>query len=152
MPIRHPLAGLALALLATAAHAAGAAGIAIQDAWTRATAPGQVVAGGFMTVVNTGTTADRLLRASSTAARAVQMHESRVDDGVMRMREMTDGVTVPAGGRVEFKPRGLHLMLVDLKAPLQAGARVPVTFEFAHAGRITASFRVEALAAPGQAR
>lgn len=135
------------AAAATSAYP-GSPRIAVEDARTRATAPGQAVAGGFMTLVNTGTTADRLLRVSSDAAREVQMHESRVEGGVMRMRPIIDGVTVPAGGRVEFKPRGLHLMLVDLKAPLVAGTRVPVTLEFAHAGRITASFRVEALAVP----
>ena len=148
-PSRRSLIALA-ALLVTATSTvapAAPAGITIENAWTRATAPGQAVAGGFMTVVNTTSAEDRLLRASSPAAKEVQIHNTTMDDGVMRMRPMTDGVVIPAGGRVEFKPRASHLMLMGLQAPLAAGSTVPVTLEFARAGKITTTLRVEAVAA-----
>lgn len=121
--------------------------VTIENPWTRATAPGQAVAGGFMTVINTTSTEDRLLRASSPVAKEVQIHNTTMDEGVMRMRPMADGVAIPAGGRVEFKPRALHLMFMGLQAPIAAGATVPVTLEFERAGKVGATFRVEAVAA-----
>ena len=129
----------ALAALTPAAVQAAPAGITIEDAWTRATAPGQAVAGGFMTVVNATAAEDRLLRASSPVAKEIQIHNTSMDDGVMRMRPMADGVVIPAGGRVEFKPRALHLMLIGLQAPLAAGSTVPLTLEFARAGKVGAN-------------
>lgn len=121
--------------------------ITIENPWTRTTAPGQAVAGGFMTVVNTTGAEDRLLRASSPVAKEVQIHNTTMDEGVMRMRPMADGVAIPAGGRVEFKPRALHLMFMGLQAPIAAGTTVPVTLEFERAGKVGATFRVEAVAA-----
>lgn len=159
MPHRRSRYSLALlaCLTASASWRAAAAdspgpartdAIRIEDPWIRATAPGQSVAGGFMAVVNTTATEDRLLRASSPLAEEVQMHNTTIDGGVIRMRPMVDGVAIPAGGRVEFKPRALHLMLLGLQTPLTAGANVPVTFEFGRAGKVTASFRIEAITTP----
>lgn len=144
---------IALALTATVAvglqptTVAQPSTVTIENPWTRATAPGQAVAGGFMTVINTTSTEDRLLRASSPVAKEVQIHNTTMDEGVMRMRPMADGVAIPAGGRVEFKPRALHLMFMGLQAPIAAGATVPVTLEFERAGKVGATFRVEAVAA-----
>lgn len=121
--------------------------VTIENPWTRATAPGQAVTGGFMTVVNTTGAEDRLLRASSPVAKEVQIHNTTMDEGVMRMRPMADGVAIPAGGRVEFKPRALHLMFMGLQAPIAAGTTVPVTLEFERAGKVVATLRVEAVAA-----
>lgn len=153
MSFRLSLTTLALAIavvvgLPPTAVAQPAAGITIDNPWTRATAPGQAVAGGFMTVINGAAAEDRLLRASSPAAKEVQIHNTTMDEGVMRMRPMADGVAIPAGGRVEFKPRALHLMFMGLQAPLAAGATVPVTLEFERAGKVSADFRVDAVAAP----
>lgn len=144
MPNRNALAALALLLAGTLQAAPG---ITVEDPWTRATAPGQAVAGGFMTLVNGGTD-DRLLRASSPVAKEVQIHNTSMDGGVMRMRHLPDGVAVPAGARVEFKPRALHLMFMELKAPIAVGSTVPVTLEFERAGKVEATFRVQATAAP----
>ena len=80
-------------------------------------------------------------------AKEVQIHNTTMDEGVMRMRPMADGVAIPAGGRVEFKPRALHLMFMGLQAPIAAGTTVPVTLEFERAGKVGATFRVEAVAA-----
>ncbi len=150
MPTRR----LAIALALTAVTIgfppvtfAQTAAVTIENPWTRATAPGQAVAGGFMTVVNSTGAEDRLLRASSPVATEVQIHNTTMDGGVMRMRPMTDGVAIPAGGRVEFKPRALHLMFMGLRSPIAAGTTVPVTLEFERAGKVGATFRVEAVAA-----
>jgi copper(I)-binding protein len=145
-----------LALLAMScalpAHAAGP--ISIENGWSRATAAAQTVGGGFMTIVNAGKTDDRLVSATSPVAAEVQIHDMKMEDGVMRMRQLADGLAVPAGARVELKPRSLHLMFMQLKAPLAAGQSFPVTLKFEKAGAVTTQFRVEAMgaAAPAPAK
>jgi copper(I)-binding protein len=140
------------ALITGQAHAAGPIGI--ENAWTRATAAAQTVGGGFMTIVNAGKTDDRLVSATSPVAAEVQIHDMKMEDGVMRMRQLADGLAVPAGARVELKPRSLHLMFMQLKAPLAVGQSFPVTLKFEKAGAVTTQFRVEAMgaAAPASAK
>ena len=134
---------LTLALTSLISIAAAASPIRIENPWSRATAPGQVVGGGFMTIVNTGNTADRLVSVTSAAAAEVQIHHTSMDGGVMRMRQLSDGLEIPAAGRVELKPRGLHLMFMQLKAPLDVVSSFPVQLQFEKAGTLTAQFKVE---------
>ena len=134
---------LALAVGLLASIASAASPIRIDNPWSRATAPGQVVGGGFMTIVNAGNTADRLVSATSPVAAEVQIHNTSMDGGVMRMRQLTDGLEIPANGKVELKPRSLHLMFMQLKAPLEAGASFPVQLQFEKAGTVTTQFTVE---------
>lgn len=136
-------ASLALAFGVLASIASAASQIRIDNPWLRATAPGQIVGGGFLTIVNDGTTPDRLVSATSPIAADVQIHHTSMDGGVMRMRQLTDGVEIPANGTVELKPRSLHLMFMQLKAPLEAGARFPVQLQFEKAGTVTTQFTVE---------
>jgi copper(I)-binding protein len=148
--LRHMSFGIALLTLTVlsvpdVAHAAGPIGI--ESPWTRATAAAQTVGGGFMTIVNTGKAEDRLVSASSPVAAEVQIHDMKMEEGVMRMRQLTGGLAVPAGARVELKPRSLHLMFMQLKAPLVAGQTVPVTLQFEKAGSVAVQFRVEAMGA-----
>jgi periplasmic copper chaperone A len=84
---------------------------------------------------NTGADGDRLLGASTAAARAVELHRSEVDaQQVMRMRAV-DGIALPAGAELRLRHGGeFHLMLIDLKAPLRVGERFPMTLRFEKAG------------------
>jgi copper(I)-binding protein len=75
----------------------------------------------------------------------------KMEEGVMRMRQLTGGLAVPAGARVELKPRSLHLMFMQLKAPLVAGQTVPVTLQFEKAGSVAVQFRIEAWGASAPA-
>jgi copper(I)-binding protein len=134
----------ALLLLAASASAAGP--VRIEGAWSRPTPPGVAVGVGYLVLVNTGA-ADRLLRASSPRAGAVEFHESKLDHGIERMREL-DAVPLPAGGRVAFAPGGLHLMLMGLRQPLVTGERVPLVLEFERAGRVETALVVGAGASP----
>ena len=93
---------LALLLAASAAVAAKSGGVRVENAWTRAVPAVAPVAGGFLTVVNDGDGADRLLRIETDIAQRVEIHQMRNDGGVMRMRALPDGVVVPAHGRVEL--------------------------------------------------
>ncbi len=120
--------------------------VSVSDAYTRATAPGQQVAGGFMRIENKGNVPDQLLSASSSAAGEVQLHEMGMEGNVMKMRQVKD-IAVPANGTVELKPGGFHLMFLNLKGPFVAGETVPVKLKFAKAGDVEVKFPVNAAGA-----
>ena len=118
---------LAAALLAaTAAQAQNA--VKVDKAWARPTVAGQAGGGGFLTIVGGGA-ADRLLSASAGISKGVELHKMEMDGNVMRMRAV-DAIDVPAGGTVELKPGGYHVMLMDLKAPLPKDSQVDLTLVF----------------------
>lgn len=155
--IRHSFAAALLgsaALLASCnaapeADAPGAAetaasSIAVTEPWSRETAQGQNAGGAFMTIANTGTAADRLTGGSTPVAGRVEIHTVSMDDGVMRMRQLADGLEVPAGGAVTLKPGSVHVMLMDLKQPLKAGDTVPLTLTFKGAGTVETELEVRA--------
>lgn len=121
--------------------------IKVDHAYIRATVPGQQVAGGFMKIENKGA-ADQLISASSPIAGEVQLHEMSMDGQVMKMRQVKD-IPVPAGGAVELKPGSLHLMFINIKAPLTAGETVPVKLKFAKAGEVEVKMPVNAMGSPG---
>jgi len=136
-----------VAAIAVAAQAAPRS-ISIEKPWARETVEGQAAGGGFMTIVNNGQREDQLVSASSPASHEVQIHTMSMDGSVMRMRQLTDGLSIPAKGKVELKPRGLHIMFIGLKKPLRPGTSVPVTLKFRHTGSMTAQFKVQAMTAP----
>ena len=125
--------GVSLAVVTTGLAGAAPGHLTIQEAWTRPAAAG-VNGAGYLIIVNSGRITDRLMSAFSAAAARVTLHESRLAGQVMTMR-ILDGVAIPAGATIAFKPGGLHLMFEGLKAPLKAGDRVAVTLIFARAGR-----------------
>ena len=89
-----------------------------------------------MTIANTGTAADRLTGGSTPVAGRVEIHTMSMDGGVMRMRQLKDGLEIPAGGEATLKPGSFHVMLMDLKQPLKAGDTVPLTLTFTGAGTV----------------
>lgn len=115
--------------------------IAAEDPWIAATNPGAGVGGGYVTLRNTGATADRLISASSSRAGRVELHEMSMTGGMMRMRPVA-GIDVPAGGSVSLAPGGLHIMFIDIDAQFENGQRVPVTLHFEHAGAVDVVFAV----------
>jgi copper(I)-binding protein len=144
------LAAGALALsLATPvlAQTVTAGSIAIEQPWARATPPGAQVGGGYMTITNTGGESDTLVGGSSPVAGEVQVHEMSMQDGVMKMRELPDGLQIKAGETVTLKPGGYHLMLMNLKEPLKQGEQVSATLEFAKAGKVEVMLNVESIGA-----
>lgn len=128
---------IALALVAalcfapTAALAADA-DVRVDDAWVRATVPGQRSAGAYMTL--TSPTSSRLVGVATPAAGVAQIHEMAMEGTTMRMHPV-DGVALPAGQAVALKPGGYHVMLMELKQPLKVGDRMPLTMRFEDADR-----------------
>lgn len=115
----------------------------IDQPWSRQTAPTQKVGGGFLTITNRGKADDRLIAATSAVAGEVQLHSMTMDGGVMRMRQLKDGIAIPAGKSVALKPGGYHLMFMQLKRPLKLGETFPVTLRFQRQGAVKVSFKVE---------
>ena len=101
-----------------------------------ATLPNQPVAGGFMTIENAADADDRLIAATSDIADVMQFHTMAMDGGVMVMRELPDGLELPAGETVKLEPGGYHIMFMQLNAPLVEGDTVPVTLTFEQAGDV----------------
>jgi len=138
---------LSIALMAFAASIqaqdAKVGSIKIENAYVRATAPGQPAAGAFMKIDNSGA-ADQLLSASSPAAGEVQLHQMSMEGNVMKMGQVKD-IAVPANGSVDLKPGGYHIMLMNIKAPLKAGDTVPVKLKFAKAGEVEVKLPVNAV-------
>jgi hypothetical protein len=126
-----------------AAHDFAVGRLKISHPWTRETAPGQVVGGGFMAITNTGRAADTLLGAASSSAKEVQLHTMSMDGGVMRMRPVQGGIPIPAGQTVTLKPGSLHIMFIGLKTPFKRGQLVPVTLRFQKTGPVKVQFKVE---------
>lgn len=133
-------------LLAGSAHAQQ---VIIKDAWIRGTVPGQNATGAFMEL--TGKSNARLVGVASPAAKQVEVHNMSMENGVMRMFPV-DGVDLPAGKTVKLAPGGYHVMLMELRKPLNAGDKVPLklTFELAGKTRETIEVSVEVRDLKGQ--
>lgn len=119
---------LALALCGAASFAQ-AADVTVSDPWVRGTVPTQKATGAFMRLQ-----ADqevRLVSASSPVAGVTEIHEMAMQDNVMKMRRVDGGITLAKGTALELKPGSYHVMLMDLKQPLKAGEKVPLTLTFA---------------------
>lgn len=133
-------------ILGALAVAAPAEPLRIESPVARETLPGQTVGSAYLVIHNDGSVTRRLLSASTPAAREAQLHDMSLRDGVMRMRQITDGVVVPAHGKVVFEPGGMHLMLVGLQSPLITGTRVPLTLRFDRGSALSTSLQVVSIA------
>lgn len=127
----NPILALLLATTLSGAE------LAVTAAWSRATVAGQE-AGAVFATISGGDAADRLLGAASGVAATVELHEHAAGpDGVMQMRQVAGGIVIPAGGRVELKPRSYHVMLIGLRSALSKGGKVSLTLRFEQAGERT---------------
>jgi copper(I)-binding protein len=140
-------ASLLIAPLATNAAEVKAGDLVITQAWSRATPGGAKIGGGYLTIENKGSTADRLIGGSGDIASKIEVHEMAMNNGVMTMRALDKGLTIEPGKMVALAPGGYHLMMFDLKNPLKQGDEVPVTLEFEKAGKVKVSLSVQGVGA-----
>jgi periplasmic copper chaperone A len=132
---RRAALGLLLVGLGCVCAGAGAEpSIHVLDAWARATPPGVENGAVYCKILNHGA-ADRLVGARTSAARAAEIHTSVEENGIVEMRP-TDALPIGAGASVDLAPGGTHVMLVGLRAPLAAGAKIELTLVFANAGEV----------------
>ncbi|HZO03598.1 MAG TPA: copper chaperone PCu(A)C [Burkholderiales bacterium] len=116
--------------------------IQVRHPWSRATPPGAKVAVGYMEIRNHGTQPDRLLSASTALAQRVEMHITRQEGEVVKMRQVKS-FEVPARERYELRPGGAHLMLVDIARPLKKGERFAMKLVFERAGELEVEVEVQ---------
>ena len=143
--------GLTAVAISSAAFAADytAGTLKIANPWTRVTPPGAKVAGGFLKVTNTGTAPDKLVSATSPVAGRMEVHEMALDGGIMKMRELANGLEIKPGATVELKPGSFHMMFMDLKAPIKDGDVVKGELVFEKAGKVAVEYKVEPLGSKG---
>jgi copper(I)-binding protein len=137
-----------LAFAGSLAAFAAFAQVEVADAWVRATVPGQTTTGAFMELVAASDA--RLVGVSSPVAKVAEIHEMKMDRGVMTMRALAR-LDLPAGKPVALTPGGYHMMLMGLAKPLKEGETVPITLVVEDkAGRheLHTSARVRGLTAP----
>lgn len=135
-------------LAAATSQAQTASEIRIEQPWSRATLGAARTGAGYLEIINAGNQPDRLVSAVSSIASRVELHEMAMLGNVMQMRELSAGIPVPAAGSVTLQPGGLHLMFIDLKEPLVAGAKIRVTLKFERGGEIPVELDVRDLRAP----
>jgi hypothetical protein len=136
MITRRSLLILTCALLAACGQSAP---VSVNDPWANATPVGASVAAVYLQV--SVASPDTLVSASTTVADHIEMHTSSEENGMMKMRPLTS-VALQADQPFSFAPGGAHLMLIDLRQPLVAGMRFPMTLEFQRAGTVTVQVQV----------
>jgi copper(I)-binding protein len=141
--------GLGLALCASAgAHEYSNKGVTVAHPWARATPGGAKVGGLYLESKAQRGKGDKLIGARSAVAGSAEIHDHIMEQGIVKMRRV-DGVTVPGGKSVIFRPSGYHIMLIDLKQPLKEGDLTKVTLVFEKAGEIEVDASVEPIGATG---
>lgn len=141
-------AALTCTAMAAGAHDYTLGDLTIEHPWARASAGTAANGAAYMTITTKANSADRLLEAASPVAAKVELHTHVIDGDVMRMRPVK-AIEVNVGEPAVLKPGGLHVMLIGLKAPLQEGAKFPMTLSFEKAGTTTVEVQVEAAGAGG---
>lgn len=110
--------------------------IVVSNAWVRVMPPSQKNTAAYMTIENKTDKELILQSASSDAAGEVQTHKMEHANGMMKMQQV-DGITVPANGKVELKPQGFHLMLLNLTKPIKDGDAVKINLKFNDSSIVT---------------
>lgn len=148
MTIRSLLAAarkLMPAVALVCALPAEAAEVKIENPWVRGTVAGQMATGAFMTI--TAKEGGALVAASSPVAGVVEIHTMKMEGGVMTMRAIPK-LDLPAGKAVQLEPGGYHVMLMDLKQPLQAGEVVPIALKLEGKDNATSTLDIKAEVRP----
>ncbi|MDY6923833.1 MAG: copper chaperone PCu(A)C [Pseudomonadota bacterium] len=134
------IAGLAACTSGEKAATSAAGAVQVSEALCRPTPVGRQTTGCYLTL--TAEADDRLVSAATAVAGRAQIHESRIESNMMMMRELKDGLPLPAGEAVQLKPGGNHIMLLGVAEPLRAGDSVPLTLTFAAAPPVEVVARV----------
>jgi periplasmic copper chaperone A len=125
---------------------AAAPSISVESAWGRPSATMPTAGGMYMMIKNSGTAPDKLLSGTSPACGSIEVHEMvKKDDGTMGMNLVDKPLEVSAGGQVELKPGGLHIMCIMKKDDqFKVGAKIDLTLKFEKEGEKTVSAEIRA--------
>jgi hypothetical protein len=143
-----PIALAALAAVPAQAADYDVGSMHISQPWSRATPKGAAAGAAYMTITNKGTAPDRVSCVSDDASAQCQIHSMTMEDGVMKMRPVEGGLEIKPGETVTLKPGSFHVMLLDLKHPLEQGQSVKATLKFDTAGTVDIEYPIAAIGAP----
>jgi periplasmic copper chaperone A len=137
---------LTLGAILALTHTVLASDVMVKGAFARASAVSTATSGVvYMILSNQGTTPDKLISITTPAAGMAMLHESKDEGGVSTMMDMS-GLDIPAGGVIEMKPGGIHIMLMGLTAPLKKGDTLKLTLNFQHAGKVDVDAKIGGVA------
>jgi periplasmic copper chaperone A len=136
---------VALTAVAHAGEVARLGTLEIDTPWARATIGTARPGAAYVTFRNTGDQLEKLVGISTPAAAHPEVHEMSQEGGVMKMRP-SGPLEISPGEEVRLEPGGMHIMLMQLREPLEEGESIPITFTF-EAGEITVSAPIASLAA-----
>lgn len=137
------LTALALSAPVASAHGFEIGDIEVHHPYSDDTNPGAPVAGGYMSIINRGKVADRLLSVTSPVSDNIMIHDMKMEGDVMKMRALPDGIEIPAGGEVKLKHGGMHIMFMSPTQPFDQGDMIKATLAFGKAGPLEIEFMVE---------
>jgi copper(I)-binding protein len=116
--------------------------ITIANVRARETVPGASVGGGYMVITNNGSEDDRLMGGKTSVSPLLEVHEMKMENDVMKMRQLNDGLVIKAGQTVMLQPGGFHIMFMDLEAPLTKNTSFDATLNFEKSGSVRVKFNV----------
>jgi hypothetical protein len=122
--------GLVLAALVATGCTSSGEEIGIEDAWGRA-APSSAANAAFYMTINGGDEDDALVSADADVCGTVELHETVMNDGVMKMQHLPGGIPIAAGSVVSLEPGGRHIMCIGRTADLVPGEMIPISLVFA---------------------
>ena len=137
MDFKQKLVFPLFAVLLVIGQAVSASEIMFGPLQFRATVGSMPSSAAYVSIMNHGKMADRLVGATSNLARKTELHKMEMDNGVMRMRQVEGGIDLPAGKTIHLLPGGYHVMLIGLNAPLTANSIFEITLVFQNAGEKT---------------
>lgn len=158
MKIRILFVVLAVAMMLSACGGSSSQGaLQVNDPWIRPAnmspaagsggmsgmSSSETTSAAYMIIRNTGSAADKLIKAQTDAAKTVEIHTTVKEGEVMKMQPVA-GVDVPANGQAELKPGGFHVMLIGITRDLKAGDKVKLTLTFEKAGAVQLEVPVRA--------
>ena len=139
---------LLAALLLASCGQTGSPDLKVSDAWARETVAGQTSTAAYLTISNQGTADDRLLSIAASEPAKATIHATESSGGISRMRELSSGLAVPAGSKIELKPGGTHVMIMNLGAPLRRGDTLKLRLRFEKSGDKPVDVRVAPATGP----
>lgn len=133
--------GMLVVMILIAGCSSDGGGVTVSDPWGR-TSPSAVTNAAFYMQLEGSDTDDVLVGAESPACTAVELHETRMSDGMMSMQELAGGIPVPAGQTVSLEPGGMHVMCLGLTSPLVEGELAEVQLRFEGTGLVTVNAEI----------
>ena len=110
-----------------------------ESGWIRVTSSGHPMTAGYITISNEGSKDFVLMSVSSAFAKMVELHETTFHNNIMKMRELKNGIKIPANGTIHLKPKGLHLMFKGLKTKIKEAKKYKVKFTFMNGSEVEVS-------------